>query len=505
MNITKTNKQYITVLPFNSGLKTISIFCLILFIALVMTGCAGQPVNALLPMEQQVAASNSTEIDGVWKVSSIDKRIRIDRGRAYAVDSWLHLGILKVQPGMVVIKDIQADGYDGFAGYDLPLMGNWQATRESDQVLNVTVAGSLGPVSYQLLAVESGYPEDGGDYDEPDEDIGDIDQPPRPIPPFPVDPIKQVGQSVAQIGKRCYEDFKPMGSAMLKYGACQAGLRNFNVIKKAISKRDEATAISLLNAATCRNELNNMVRALKRKGFKSFSLGVSGDVGLLIGASGEALIASNLDLNQPSFYGTVGAGMGPMAGGSLSGVVTAYYNDANDLSGKGKSFAVSLKVLGGAGGAVGLSSGSTPSCESFSATAGAGLGGNAGSISSTRTFKLAKLDFIHKPDFSASCKDVTVSVRNKTGYDIKIVDVDFYDYVNNRWRSKIIKNTKVKKGKKWSKNLRLQKVGGDKTRVKIQYRVKNKGGVFKKWSKVVSRETAAKRCKAGIRFSKNLS
>lgn len=508
MKTIPTNDHYQMNFPTNYRLQRIYFFSIIFLITFIITGCAGQPVNALLPMANTVPESTSTEIDGVWKISSLGKRIKIERGRAYAIDSWLHLGLMRIQPNMVVIKDIREDGFNGFSGYDLPLLGNWQATKTADGNLNVTVAGSLGPVSYQLLAVGSDY-SDGDDFFEPEEDEEDIGDHPRPVPPMPfppspIDPINYVGKTVTQIGKRCYEDFKPMGRAMLKYGACQAGLRNFNMVKTAISKRDENAAIELINAATCQNEFKNMVSVLNSKGFRSISLGVSGDVAVIIGASGEASIASNIDLSKPTFYGTVGAGLGTQAGVGLNGVVSAYYAKADQLSGKGKSFSVSLKAMGGAGGAVGLSSGSSPSCESFSASAGAGAAVNAGSISSTHTFKLPKLDFIHKPDFSASCKDVSVSVKNKTGYDIKIVDIDFYDYVNNRWRSKFTKNTKVKKGRKWSKKLRLQKVGGDKTRVKFQYRVKNKGGVFNKWSKVVSRETSAKKCKAGIKFSKDL-
>lgn len=292
-----------------------------------------------------------------------------------------------------------------------------------------------------------------------------------------------------------------MGKSMLKYLACQAGSGNVNALKQTLSAKRVDDAKDILAAKACYHEFTEMVDTVRRKGFKSVSLGVSGELGAIIGGSGEAFVASNLDLSHPTIYGSLGAGIGSQIGGSLNGVVTAYYDSADKLSGKGKSFAVSLKALGGAGGAVGLSSGSSPRCESFSASAGAGAEVNAGSVSATTTFKLIRLP---KPDFSASCKDVSVKVTNRTGKEIKIVDVDFYDYVNKRWRSKVIKNEKVSNGSTWSKKLRLQKVGGDKTRVKIQYREKIGKGLFNKWSEVVNRETEAQTCRAGSAFSAEL-
>ena len=148
-----------------------------------------------------------------------------------------------------------------------------------------------------------------------------------------------------------------------------------------------------------------------------------------------------------------------------------------------------------------MSSGKSPRCESFSATAGVGAAANAGTISTTHTFKLIR---IPKPDFSPSCKDVSVSVLNRTSTAVKIIDVDFYDYKRKGWRSKIIKNQVVPTGKSWSKKLRLQKVKGDKTKVKIQYRAKIGRGLFKKWSKVRNKVTRAKICKPGISFSTEL-
>jgi len=485
-------------------------------LSLILCSCVvqpGKPIPAFLPMADSVPRSESLDIDGVWRVNTIDKRIRIEDGRAYAVDDWLHLFTLHIMPNMVVIRNIQEDGAGGYTGEDLPLMGKWQARLADDGALDVFVAGALGPASYRLLPVESDGPgfDDGDDYDDggsiddeyvdegtPD-DEDEIDTP-APVP-LPIDVGRVVGNTVAEIGKNCYEDFKPMGGAMLKYLACQAGLGNINALNKILLANKVDDAKGILAASACMNEFNNLVSTVRHKGFKSLSLGVSGELGAILGGSGEAFIASNLDLSSPTIYGTLGAGIGSQVGGSLNGVVSVYYDRASKLGGKGKSFAVSLKALGGAGGAVGLSSGSSPRCESFSASAGGGAEVNAGSISGTRTFKLVR---IPKPDFSAACKNVKVRANNRTGKEIKIIDVDFYDYVNKRWRSKIIKNQKVANGKTWSKKLRLQKVGGDKTKVRVQYRVRDNHSLLNKWSEVKDRVTGAKTCKAGTTFSAEL-
>lgn len=473
-------------------------------LCILASSCAVQPgqhIPAFLPMADSVPARESMDIDGVWRVSTIGKNIRIEGGRAYAVDSWLHLLTLEVKPNMVVIRNIMPDGRGGYTGEDLPLMGKWQAKLTSDGALDVQVAGALGPAYYRLLPVETGIPDYGRGDDEDDDyfDGGQEDDDPadRESPSL-VEGAQLVGSSAADVGKRCYQDFKPMGKAMLKYRACQMVLGNFNALKKALTARNVEDAKGILAAKGCINEFNELVDTVRRKGFKSISLGVGGEVGAIIGGSGEAFIATNLDLSRSTIYGSVGAGIGSQVGGSLNGVVSTFYDHADQLSGKGKSFSVSLKALGGAGGAVGLSSGSSPRCESFSATAGAGAEVNAGSVSTTRTFKLLGLP---KPDFSAACKDVSVFATNRTGQEIKIIDIDFYDYINKRWRSKIIKNKKVANGKTWKKKLRLQKVGGDKTKVRVQYRIRDNHGLINKWSKVKNRVTGAKTCRAGTTFS----
>ncbi len=309
-------------------------------------------------------------------------------------------------------------------------------------------------------------------------------------------------KTAIETGKRCFNDFKPMIKPMINFGACQKGLGKLKALKRAIKAKEAGDIRGIVEAAACRDELNALINTLKQKGFKSFSLGVGGEASAGVGVSAEFFVAMNLDRTGATLYEQVGASLGYQLGGSLNGVVSAFYDRAQNLSGGGKSFSVSLKVFGGGGGGVGLSKGKSPRCESFSATAGVGGLANTGNIALTQTFKLLR---IPKPDFSPGCKNVTIRAINQTGREIKVVDIDFYDYKQDRWRSKVTKNETVRSGRTFRRTLKLQKVGGDQTRVKIQYRVRKKASGLGQWSKVFEQQTAAKVCTNSTTFAVGLS
>ena len=172
-------------------LKLLVIRSLVLATLILSAKVYAQPMGqlpeipAFLPMAHTVPASTPMSIDGVWRITSMGKRIRIEGGRAYAIDSWLHLFVLKIQPNMVVIKNIRSAGRGRFSGDDLPLMGKWQATRSSTGALEVTVAGTFGPVRYRMEPIRldrpSRLPRETDDYDSEsdnwDEDEWDEDTP----------------------------------------------------------------------------------------------------------------------------------------------------------------------------------------------------------------------------------------------------------------------------------------------------------------------------------------
>ena len=125
-------------------------------------GAVAQPgqipqIAAFLPMMTAVPATQAQPIDGIWTISSLGKRIRIEGGRAYAVDPWVHMFVLKIQPGMVVIKDIRSTSPGSFSGSDLPLMGTWNARIGVGGALDVQVA-SMIPARYQLMPMQLDNP-----------------------------------------------------------------------------------------------------------------------------------------------------------------------------------------------------------------------------------------------------------------------------------------------------------------------------------------------------------
>lgn len=116
-------------------------------------------IPAFLPMVDQVPASQAQPLDGVWLINTIRKKIRIQSGRAYAVDGWVHLFTLKIEPGMVVIKDILPTAAGQYSGEDLPLIGKWSARVAADRSLSVTVSTLLTPVTYKLIPVQLDNPQ----------------------------------------------------------------------------------------------------------------------------------------------------------------------------------------------------------------------------------------------------------------------------------------------------------------------------------------------------------
>jgi len=162
------------------------------FVFATVAVSAGQPaqaqvqtpgIPAFLPDVSTVPATQATPIDGEWRVDAIGKRIRIEAGRAYAIDPWLHMFILQIQPDMVVLSDISRTGNGEYVGRDLPLVGQWNARLASDGRLIVNVDGILGPSQYSLTPLAL---DDQNAFDR--ERAGDdAPVPPPPPPPPPVD------------------------------------------------------------------------------------------------------------------------------------------------------------------------------------------------------------------------------------------------------------------------------------------------------------------------------
>lgn len=111
-------------------------------------------IPAFLPERIEVQPGEAQAIDGVWRISSNRKRIRIDRGRAYALDPWVHAFTLKIQPGMVVAKNITSLGNGRYRAQDLPLLADTEYQLQSNGKLKVTAAYGAQKISFELTPVE---------------------------------------------------------------------------------------------------------------------------------------------------------------------------------------------------------------------------------------------------------------------------------------------------------------------------------------------------------------
>lgn len=128
---------------------------------------AGIPqMDAFLPYATQVPETEPLAIDGDYKISTLGKTIRIDKGRAYAIDPWTHALTLKIRPNMVVIKDIRQTGDRTFTGEDLPLLGTSTMTALPDGRISVSVA-SIPQYDYVLIPVAARQMADIGSGDSP--------------------------------------------------------------------------------------------------------------------------------------------------------------------------------------------------------------------------------------------------------------------------------------------------------------------------------------------------
>jgi len=119
-----------------------------------LTGASGEVaglIEGFLPNKRDVASTDPLPIDGIWKISTINKRIRIREGRAHALDGWTHAFILKVQPDMVVLKNMKRTGPGQYEADDLPLLAKAQLELQPGGNINVKVGTVPFSTSYQLL------------------------------------------------------------------------------------------------------------------------------------------------------------------------------------------------------------------------------------------------------------------------------------------------------------------------------------------------------------------
>lgn len=116
---------------------------------------AGIPqMEAFLPNKFDVPPTQPMSIDGTYKISTLGKRITIDRGRAYAVDGWTHAMTLKIRPDMVTMRNITQIDADSFSGDDLPMLAKASLELQPDGSIDTVLSGMV-PYKYKLVPVQS--------------------------------------------------------------------------------------------------------------------------------------------------------------------------------------------------------------------------------------------------------------------------------------------------------------------------------------------------------------
>lgn len=105
--------------------------------------------------------------------------------------------------------------------------------------------------------------------------------------------------------------------------------------------------------------------------------------------------------------------------------------------------------------------------------------------------------FAATPAFAKACKKVDIQAQNKSGKEVKVIDLDYYDKESGKWRSEPVKNNTIKNGRYWQIERNLERVNGQDVRVRVQYRVRIKNSGLKQWGKVKNAHSAWSECKKG--------
>lgn len=126
-----------------------------------------------LPHYSEVTPTSKMAIDGVWLLTVNNKRIKIKKGRAYALDGWQQIFAPYIDPEKVVLKDIAYLGKGHFSGDDLPLSSAFNANIQANGDLlfqvglifyTLTPVKLDEPIEYLGLMTQAGLEPDDSEY-----------------------------------------------------------------------------------------------------------------------------------------------------------------------------------------------------------------------------------------------------------------------------------------------------------------------------------------------------
>ncbi|MEL7320195.1 MAG: caspase family protein, partial [Pseudomonadota bacterium] len=108
-------------------------------------------LGAALPNRYAIDLADPLPIDGIWRISTNNKRLRIERGRAFAVDGWNHAVVFKVKPEQVTMVNVREAEPGRWLGRDILLNGDAEMTLRKDGNLDVKVKLFPFPAKFQLI------------------------------------------------------------------------------------------------------------------------------------------------------------------------------------------------------------------------------------------------------------------------------------------------------------------------------------------------------------------
>ena len=110
-------------------------------------------IRALLPMHTEEPQTRPLPIDGVWRMSLTNTRVRIENGRSWSVDGYPTHVVMAVHPGQVLTRNLKSDGEGGYIGEDLPSISDLQMTLRPDMTLAARIGPVTGPIDFFLTPI----------------------------------------------------------------------------------------------------------------------------------------------------------------------------------------------------------------------------------------------------------------------------------------------------------------------------------------------------------------
>lgn len=114
--------------------------------------------KSALPDRYAITGSKTLPIDGVWRLSTNGKRMRFDKGRAFAVDGWNFSLVFRVEPDQVTMRDLRQTVPGKYEGFDILLNAPGKLKVRKDGNLEVEIATWPFPTKFQMIRVAIDHP-----------------------------------------------------------------------------------------------------------------------------------------------------------------------------------------------------------------------------------------------------------------------------------------------------------------------------------------------------------